>query len=51
VLTATFNAPEELIARLELLSPDLKAAGRIQELSFAVGEELSVTGVVLAESE
>jgi hypothetical protein len=51
VLTATFNAPADLIARLQLLSPDLKAAGRIRQLSFAAGEELTVTDVVLAESE
>jgi valyl-tRNA synthetase len=51
VLSANLVAPTELIARLELLSPDLKAAGRIAELTFVSGEELAITEVVLAPAE
>ena len=51
VLSANLVAPKELIARLELLSPDLKAAGRISELVMVPGEELAVTQVVLAPTE
>jgi valyl-tRNA synthetase len=51
VLSANLVAPKEIISRLELLSPDLKAAGRIAELSFVSGEELAVTEVVLAPTE
>jgi valyl-tRNA synthetase len=51
VLSAKLVAPKEMISRLELLSPDLKAAGRIAELSFCSGEELAVTEVVLAPTE
>lgn len=50
VLEATLNAPEVTISRLELLTADLKAAGRIQNLKLSAGAELSVTGVVLAPS-
>ena len=48
VLEATLNAPADTISRLELLAPDLKAAGRIGNLNFKSGTELSVTDVVLA---
>jgi valyl-tRNA synthetase len=51
VLSANLVAPKELIARLELLSPDLKAAGRIAELTFVSGEDLAITEVVLAPTE
>jgi valyl-tRNA synthetase len=51
VVSANLVAPKEMISRLELLSPDLKAAGRIAELSFASGVELAVTEVVLAVTE
>jgi valyl-tRNA synthetase len=51
VLSANLVAPKHMISRLELLSPDLKAAGRIAELSFVSGEELAVTEVVLAPTE
>lgn len=50
VLEATLNAPQETLNRLELLSADLKAAGRIQNLKLVAGEELSVTEVVLVPS-
>ena len=51
VLSANLVAPKEMIARLELLSPDLKAAGRIAELVMVSGEELALTDVVLAPTE
>ena len=51
VLSANLVAPKEMIARLELLSPDLKAAGRIAELVLVSGEELALTDVVLAPTE
>lgn len=51
VVSANLVAPEEMISRLELLSPDLKAAGRINELVLVPGEELAVTEVVLAPTE
>lgn len=51
VVSANLVAPEEMISRLELLSPDLKAAGRINELVLVPGEELAVTDVVLAPTE
>jgi valyl-tRNA synthetase len=51
VISANLVAPRDMVARLELLSPDLKAAGRIASLSFVSGEELAVTEVVLAASE
>jgi valyl-tRNA synthetase len=51
VVSANLVAPQQMIARLELLSPDLKAAGRIASLSFVSGEELAVTEVVLAATE
>jgi hypothetical protein len=51
VLSANLVAPKDLIARLELLSPDLKAAGRIAELVMVPGDELAVTEVVLAPAE
>ena len=51
VVSANLVAPEEMISRLELLAPDLKAAGRIAQLSFVSGQELAVTEVVLAATE
>jgi len=50
VLEATLTAPEATIGRLELLTADLKAAGRIQNLKLSAGAELSVSGVVLAST-
>ena len=51
VLSANLVAPKHMISRLELLSPDLKAAGRIAELVMVPGEELALTDVVLAPTE
>jgi valyl-tRNA synthetase len=50
VLEATMSAPQETIARLELITADLKAAGRIQNLKLNSGAEFSVSDVVLAPS-
>jgi len=50
VLEATMSAPQETIARLELIAADLKAAGRIQNLKLNSGAEFSVSDVVLAPS-
>jgi valyl-tRNA synthetase len=50
VLEATMTAPQETIERLELISADLKAAGRIQNLKLNNGAEFSVSDVVLAPS-
>lgn len=50
VLEATMSAPQETIARLELIAADLKAAGRIQDLKLNSAEEFSVSDVVLAPS-
>jgi len=50
VLEATMSAPQETIARLELIASDLKAAGRIQNLKLNSGAEFSVSDVVLAPS-
>jgi valyl-tRNA synthetase len=50
VLEATMTAPQETIARLELIAADLQAAGRIQNLTLNAGAEFSVSDVVLAPS-
>jgi valyl-tRNA synthetase len=50
VLEATMSAPQQTIARLELIAADLKAAGRIQNLKLNSGAEFSVSDVVLAPS-
>ena len=50
VLEATMTAPAETISRLELISADLKAAGRIQNLKLNAGAEFAVSDVVLAPS-
>jgi valyl-tRNA synthetase len=48
VTQAVLVAPESKIAAITLLQADLKAAGRIANLDFVAGEELSVRDVVLA---
>ena len=45
---AVLVAPESKLAAITLLQADLKAAGRIANLEFVSGEELSVRDVVLA---
>ncbi|MBF0673161.1 MAG: valine--tRNA ligase [Salinibacterium sp.] len=49
VTSATIAAPEEQLSLLRLAEDDLKAVGRIAELSFVAGEELAVTDIVLEE--
>ena len=45
---AVLVAPESKLAAITLLQADLKAAGRIANLEFVAGDELSVRDVVLA---
>jgi valyl-tRNA synthetase len=47
VLSATLHGP----ASLQLAADDLKAVGRIADLTFIEAEEVSVTDIVLAELE
>ncbi len=49
VLAATITAPAEQLALLESAAGDLAAVGRIGALSFAPGEEVAITDLVLAE--
>jgi valyl-tRNA synthetase len=49
VTTATIAAPAEALALLEQAADDLAAVGRIETLTFASGDELAVTDIVLAE--
>ncbi|GAA3945113.1 valine--tRNA ligase [Microbacterium soli] len=51
VSTATISAPAERIAALRAAADDLRAVGRIAELSFAEADELSVTAIELAPVE
>ena len=48
VTSAVMTAPAGVLERLEVLSRDLKAAGRIGALTFAAADEIAVTEVVLA---
>ena len=48
VLSATINAPAEMIALLTHALDDLRAVGRIEVLTLAVAEELAVTDFELA---
>ncbi len=50
VLSAIVHAPTERLALLRLAAEDLKAVGRIAELHFVEGPEITVTDVVLAEA-
>jgi valyl-tRNA synthetase len=47
VTSAVMTAPAGILERLEILSRDLKAAGRIGALTFAPADEIAVTEVVL----
>ena len=51
VASATIAAPEETRALLTLAADDLRSVGRIDDLTFDVAEEISVTEIVLAEAE
>ncbi|MEY4655378.1 MAG: valine--tRNA ligase [Actinomycetota bacterium] len=50
VLSATLVIPPAALAQMELLSADLRAAGRIAELSFDSGEILEIRDVLLETS-
>jgi len=50
VLSATLVIPPAALAQMELLSADLRAAGRIAELSFDSGETLEIRDVLLETS-
>jgi len=51
VLSATVNAPAAMIALLTHALDDLRAVGRIEVLTLAVADELSVTDFELAPAE
>jgi len=51
VASATIAAPAAKIAALQAAAGDLKAVGRIAELSFADAEELTVSAIELAPAE
>ncbi|HWU30960.1 MAG TPA: hypothetical protein VN041_17910, partial [Microbacterium sp.] len=51
VSTATIAAPAAKIEALRAAADDLRAVGRIAELSFAEAEELAVTAIELAPVE
>ncbi len=51
VETITLAGPEEVLAALRAAEGDLKAVGRIAEVSYQSAEELAVSGVVLAPAE
>ena len=51
VITATIAAPEAQISLLEQSHDDLKAVGRIAELSFEEAAELSISHIELAPTE
>ena len=51
VATATIAAPAAKIEALRAAADDLRAVGRIAELSFAEAEELAVTAIELAPVE
>ncbi|MFT4281288.1 valine--tRNA ligase [Microbacterium sp.] len=49
--TITLAGPDEVLAALRAAEGDLKAVGRITEVSYQSAEELAVSGVVLAPAE
>ncbi len=51
VTSATISGPEDQMALLQLAEGDLKAVGKIGDLSFERGTDLAVTGIVLEPSE
>ncbi|MFD5225758.1 valine--tRNA ligase [Microbacterium sp. NPDC058342] len=51
VSTATISAPSAKIEALRAAADDLRAVGRIAELSFAEADELAVTAIELAPVE
>ncbi|MGO2528626.1 MAG: valine--tRNA ligase [Microbacterium gubbeenense] len=51
VASATITAPGSQLALLQLAAADLKAVGRIEELTIVEGAELEVTEIELAPAE
>ncbi|MEO8907660.1 MAG: class I tRNA ligase family protein, partial [Microbacteriaceae bacterium] len=51
VVSATLTGDEAQLAGLRLVADDLKAVGRISTLSFAAGDSLAVTDIVLERTE
>ena len=49
VESATIEAPATVLTSLRLLEADLKSVGKIKNLSYAEGEEVAMTQIVLAE--
>ena len=50
VESAVIQAPSAVLSSLRLLEADLKSVGKISTLSYAEGEELAMTQIVLAEN-
>ena len=51
VASATITAPGSQLALLQLAAADLKAVGRIEELTIVEGAELEITEIELAPAE
>ena len=49
VESATIEAPATVLTSLRLLEADLKSVGKIKNLTYAEGEEVAMTQIVLAE--
>ena len=49
VESAVIEAPAAVLTSLRLLESDLKSVGKIQSLSYAEGEEVAMTQIILAE--
>jgi valyl-tRNA synthetase len=47
--SATIEAPAAVLTSLRLLEADLKSVGKIQSLTYAEGEEVAMTQIILAE--
>ena len=50
VESAVIQAPSAVLSSLRLLEADLKSVGKISTLSYAEGEELAMTQIVLADN-
>jgi valyl-tRNA synthetase len=50
VESATIEAPAAVLTSLRLLEADLKSVGKIQSLTYAEGEELAMTQIILTEA-
>jgi valyl-tRNA synthetase len=47
--TAVMQAPAAVLTSLRVIESDLKSVGKIKNLSYAEGEEVAMTNIVLAE--